>query len=145
MIYPLPFLLFRLFSLFGIKMSVMFQSKEVVVYNKKKIRKEVFFMTKKLVQIDFPADGPFGEEMSTAYKELAESIEKEPGLIWKIWTENAETKEAGGVYYFEDEESAKKYVEMHTKRLQSFGISGIRSKMFDVNEKLTAITKGPIK
>lgn len=102
-------------------------------------------MTKKLVQIDFPADGPFGEEMSTAYKELAESIEKEPGLIWKIWTENAETKEAGGVYYFEDEESAKKYVEMHTKRLQSFGISGIRSKMFDVNEKLTAITKGPIK
>lgn len=102
-------------------------------------------MTKKLVQIDFPADGPFGEEMSTAYKELAESIEKEPGLIWKIWTENAETKEAGGVYYFEDEESAKKYVEMHTKRLQSFGISGIRSKMFDVNEKLTAITKGPMK
>ncbi|WP_062199637.1 monooxygenase [Massilibacterium senegalense] len=101
-------------------------------------------MTKKLVQIDFPADGPFGEEMSTAYKELAESIEKEPGLIWKIWTENAETKEAGGVYYFEDEESAKKYVKMHTKRLQSFGISGIRSKMFNVNEKLTAITKGPI-
>lgn len=96
----------------------------------------------KLLQMDFSTDGPFGEEMSKAYKELAESIEKEPGLIWKIWTENKETKESGGIYLFKDDSSLQKYLDMHTKRLQSFGITNIRAKVFDVNEALTKITNG---
>jgi len=33
---------------------------------------------------------------------------------------------------------------MHTKRLGSFGVTGIRAKFFDVNETLTAVTRGPI-
>ncbi|HSH23984.1 MAG TPA: monooxygenase [Massilibacterium sp.] len=98
----------------------------------------------KLLQMDFPTDGPFGEEMSKAYQELAESIEKEPGLIWKIWTENAETKESGGIYLFEDEASLQNYLDMHTKRLQSFGVTNIRVKIFDVNKPLTNITKGHV-
>jgi hypothetical protein len=32
---------------------------------------------------------------------------------------------------------------MHTKRLQSFGVSGIRALFFDVNTALTATTRGP--
>lgn len=98
----------------------------------------------KLLQMDFPTDGPFGEEMSKVYQELAESIEKEPGLIWKIWTENAETKESGGIYLFEDEASLQNYLDMHTKRLQSFGVTNIRVKIFDVNKPLTNITKGHV-
>lgn len=51
----------------------------------------------KLIQMDFPTpEGPFKEEMAEAYKELAESITKEPGFIWKFWTENEETKEEIG-------------------------------------------------
>lgn len=96
----------------------------------------------KLLQIDFPTEGPFGEAMSEAFKELAQSIQQEPGLIWKIWTENKETKEAGGIYLFENEALLKQYLDMHTQRLQSFGISNIRAKIFDVNEPLTVITKG---
>ena len=38
-----------------------------------------------ILQVDFPSQGPFGESMSQAYKELAESINLEAGMIWKIW------------------------------------------------------------
>ena len=98
-----------------------------------------------LLQIDFPYNGPFGEAMSEAFAPLAESISQERGLIWKIWTENSQTKEAGGIYLFDDEDSAKAYLTMHTARLESFGVEGIRSKIFQVNEGLSTITKAPLK
>lgn len=54
----------------------------------------------KLLQIDFPMEAPFGGEMSEAFAPLAHDIAAEEGVIWKIWTENAATKEAGGIYFF---------------------------------------------
>lgn len=97
-----------------------------------------------LVQFDFPATGPWGAEMAEAYAGLAQDIAAAPGLRWKIWTENADAQMAGGIYLFDDEESARAYAEMHTNRLQGFGVSGIRALFFDVNEELTAITRGPV-
>jgi hypothetical protein len=97
-----------------------------------------------LLQIDFPYHGPIGEEMAEGFKYLAHSIAKEEGLIWKIWTENKETKEAGGIYMFENLPALESYLDMHTKRVQSFGVTDIRAKIFDINEKLSAITKAPL-
>lgn len=94
-----------------------------------------------LLQIDFPIDGPFGSEMSTAFKELAESIAKEPGFIWKIWTENSQTKRAGGIYLFESEKDAKQYAEMHMKRLGGFGVNEFAVQFFNVNLPLSLIDK----
>lgn len=99
-------------------------------------------MVRQLLQIDFPAKGPWGEEMASAYVGLAETIARAPGLIWKIWTENPETKEAGGIYLFEDEASLAAYLEEHTARLKSFGVTQINAKRFAVNEPLTKITRG---
>lgn len=99
---------------------------------------------KTLLQVDFPFDGPFGQDMAAAMKELAESIAREPGFIWKLWTENANTKEAGGIYLFEDEASARKYLEMHTARLKGFGVPVVNAKVFHVNEALSAIDHGPV-
>ncbi|PIC80925.1 monooxygenase [Sporosarcina sp. P18a] len=98
-----------------------------------------------VVQVDFTMNGPFGDEMAEAFADLATSINEEEGFIWKIWTENPETNEAGGIYNFETKESAEKYVEMHTKRLASFGITDVNAKIFAVNSTLTAINKGPVK
>lgn len=98
----------------------------------------------KLVQFDFSFSGPFGPEMTDAFQELAESIRDEPGLIWKIWTENEATSEGGGIYLFADEASAQAYIAKHSARLEGFGIQGINAKMFDVNGPLSAITKGPV-
>ena len=38
--------------------------------------------------------------MTEAFSELARSITKEPGFLWKIWTENENAQEAGGIYAF---------------------------------------------
>ncbi|MFP7487858.1 monooxygenase [Priestia filamentosa] len=98
-----------------------------------------------LLQVDFKFEGPFGNEMTTAFTDIANSINKEKGFIWKIWTENREAKEAGGIYLFETKEDAEKYLDMHTKRLKGFGITGIKGKIFEINEQLTTLNRGPLK
>lgn len=94
-----------------------------------------------ILQVDFPSQGPFGEEMHQAYQQLAESINQEDGMLWKIWTENSATQEAGGIYLFDSQANAEKYLHMHTARLQSFGIHNIRGKIFEVNQALSTINQ----
>lgn len=98
-----------------------------------------------VLQVDFKHEGPFGEEMASTFSDLARSINEEPGFLWKIWTENEETREAGGIYVFETKEDAKKYEDMHRARMSSLGVTNPNFKIFDINEKLTQITNGPIK
>ncbi|MGF1757131.1 monooxygenase [Photobacterium sagamiensis] len=99
---------------------------------------------KKLLQLHFAFNGPFGQEMADGLKDLAESINNEPGFIWKIWTENSQEKEGGGIYLFESEETALAYLEMHAARLKNLGVKEVFGKIFDVNEPLTKINKGAI-
>lgn len=96
---------------------------------------------KYLLQIDFPHNGPFNEELTSMMKDLAQDISSENGLVFKLWTENQETKEAGGIYVFDNEKDAKTYLDKHTKRLESFGYSNIKSKIFTINEELSRISK----
>ncbi len=97
-----------------------------------------------LLQVDFPYPGPWGAEMAAAMSGLAESIAQEPGLLWKVWTENAEAAEAGGIYLFADRASAQAYLEMHSARLKSFGVPQVNAKLFDVNEALSLIDRAPL-
>ncbi|MGY6273654.1 monooxygenase [Achromobacter denitrificans] len=97
-----------------------------------------------ILQVDFPYAGPWGKEMSEAMEGLARSIAEEPGLIWKIWTENESSGTAGGVYLFADAPSAEAYLAMHTARLKGFGIPHVNAKLFAVNEALTRIDQGPV-
>lgn len=98
-----------------------------------------------LVQFDFSYKGPYGKEMTVAMTDLAKSITQEPGFIWKIWTENEKTQEAGGIYLFEDEKTAQAYIIKHSARLKMFGINQVNAKVFDVNVPLTGITKGTLR
>jgi quinol monooxygenase YgiN len=95
-----------------------------------------------LLQVEFKMDGPFGDEMAEQFADLAESINEEEGFIRKIWTEKAEDQEAGGIYIFDTQENAEKYLEMHEERLKEMGVPDLRAKIFDINDKLTEITKG---
>ena len=97
-----------------------------------------------LLQIDFPMPGPWGEEMASAFGDLAGIIGRAPGLRWKIWTENEEEGIGGGIYLFEDDDSARLYLEEQTARLEGFGIADIRGRIFQVNEGLTALNAGPV-
>ncbi|MCG6463321.1 monooxygenase [Vibrio parahaemolyticus] len=98
----------------------------------------------KLLQVDFEFHGPFGEEMSNTLVDLAQSINQEPGMIWKIWTESEKDKLGGGIYLFEDEATAQAYLEMHVTRLRKMGVVEVRGQIFDINVPLTAINQGPI-
>lgn len=97
-----------------------------------------------ILQVDFPTQGPFGVEMSEAFKALAQSINQETGMLWKIWTENSQTQQAGGLYLFDCTENAEKYLSMHTARLQNFGLEHIRGRIFEINHELSAITHAPL-
>ena len=97
-----------------------------------------------ILQVDFPFPGPWGGDAVGALTDLANVIAQAPGLRWKIWTENAGEGMSGGIYCFDDEESAQAYMAEHEARLTNFGITGIRAKFFDVNEGLTAINHGPV-
>jgi hypothetical protein len=94
---------------------------------------------KYLLQVDFPYNGPFRNKFTESMNELAQDIATEEGFIWKIWTENESTKEAGGIYVFDNINKANCYLDKHTKRLESFGFSNIRAKIFEINETLSAI------
>jgi hypothetical protein len=97
-----------------------------------------------LLQIDFPFEGPFGAAMSEQLADLAASIAEEPGLIWKIWTENAQEGKAGGIYLFADEPSALAYLQKHQERLKGFGIQEVRALLFAVNSPLSVATHAPL-
>src|SRR5690625_7001128 len=111
----------------------------------KLLNKQKRIMMANVIIVDFKMNGPFGDEMTEAFADLDKSINEEDGFMWKIWTESPETNEAGGIYIFETKETAKKYLDMHTKRLAGFGVADVNAKTFGINSKLTEITKGPIK
>lgn len=97
-----------------------------------------------ILQVDFPYQGPWGDEMLVAMQALAQAIATEDGLIWKIWTVNQEQNEAGGVYLFADQANAQRYLTLHTERLALFGISTVNAKIFEVHQGLSALNHAPI-
>jgi hypothetical protein len=99
----------------------------------------------KLLQVDFKTPSPFTPQMMEMMIDLAKSINNQPGMIWKIWTQKPAEQLGGGIYLFEDDQSAENYLEMHSARLSKMGITEIRGIIFDINEPLTEINKGPVK
>ncbi len=102
-------------------------------------------MALKLLEIEFPAEGPWRDEMAAQYEGLARHLSETTGMLWKIWKENPETGETGGIYLFEDQASLDAYLAEHLQRLESFGFRNVRAKSFEVNEPLTEITRGPLR
>jgi len=106
--------------------------------------KKEIAVTLKLLQIDYHFSGPWGAEMAAEYSDLAHRIAAVPGFICKVWTENREAGEAGGVYLFEDDASLDAYLGPKIARMKASCNKGIRAKRYDVNESLTRITRGRI-
>lgn len=98
----------------------------------------------KLLQLHFAFHGPFGQEMTDQLRGLAESINQEPGFLWKVWTENEQHQEAGGIYLFENEETALAYLDKHTARLKNLGVEDVIAKIFDVNIPLSEINNAKL-
>lgn len=61
-------------------------------------------------------------EMTQAYSELGHKLSETPGLLWKIWIENSNDGETGGIYLFEDVSSLDTFLTEHITRLKSLAI-----------------------
>ena len=97
-----------------------------------------------VLQFDFPMAGPWGDDMSAAFGDLAGILGRTPARRRTIWTENEAEGTSGGIYLFEDDASALAYAEEHTARLEGIGVTDIRAKLIQVDEPLTAIKGGPV-
>jgi len=88
----------------------------------------------------FPFPGPWGKELTKAACGLAQDIAGEDGLVWKIWLENQEFGQAGGIYLFENSEAASRYRRKHESRLAALGLAGVTAQIFSVNTDLSILT-----
>ena len=103
-------------------------------------------MAKRILQINFRPpenmDMESREARQTA-QEWAEEVAEFSGLSWKIWLKNEETREYGGIYLFEDEQSLERYLE--GKTATEIGKMPEHSfKQFEILEDLTEKTDGPV-
>lgn len=98
----------------------------------------------KIWDLHLKYDGPVTQEFMEGNKQLAESIAKEEGVIWKIWTYEKGTNHFGSTYLFKNLEYLNKYREMHIKRLNAIGITDITDYTFDIFEDLSKIDNAPI-
>ncbi len=114
----------------------------------------------RILQVNYKFPKPFKdvpqeqkEKLMEVTVEGAKHIATVPGLRWKIYLQNPEKGEVGGIYLFEDEASLKAYLNgpIMTQRKQGkFGdgkrvfspIIDVTIKQFEVVDEPTKITNG---
>ena len=66
--------------------------------------------------------------------------------LWKVWIYDDEQQRAGGLYLFDSEEHARAFGDgILPKALGGLpGVSDIDARYYDVDEQLSAITRGPV-
>jgi hypothetical protein len=103
-------------------------------------------MSQKILQINFKLNMP-PAEYEQAVAPLAGAIAETPALAWKVWLINAAQHEAGGLYLFDDEASLQAYVNgpIVDGVKKHPGLSDITAKVFDVIERVSLITRAPIR
>ena len=101
----------------------------------------------KLLQVNYRRErGQDDPEQSEHLLGAAERIAGLPGLQWKLWIYDDARRAAGGIYLFDTEEHARRWGdEMLPNSLGRLaGVSDIDAQYFDVDGRLSAITRGPV-
>ncbi len=99
-----------------------------------------------ILQVNYTPSAQQDQQSESARIESAERIANDvAGLQWKVWISNAESKLRGGIYLFDDLDSAKKWGEGNLReRLAANGGTNISLTYFEVDEKLSAITRATL-
>ena len=102
-------------------------------------------MSKKILEVNFryAVSTP---ELEAGAQPLIDQVANVPGLIWKIWIIDENTQVAGGIYYFEDEEDARNYIEgpVFSQVKASPILTDLQIKMFDVMDGPSQSTRAPL-
>lgn len=99
-----------------------------------------------ILQVNYTPSAQQEQVSDAARIEAADNIAKNVGgLQWKVWISNADTKIRGGIYLFDDLDSAKKWGEGNLReRLAANGGTNVSITYFEVDEKLSAITRAAL-
>jgi hypothetical protein len=102
-------------------------------------------MPQKMLQVNLKFSIPRAQ-LEAAWLDHAPPIADQPGLVWKIWLMNEKEREAAGIYLFESEAAAQAYLDgpLVAALKKSPVVNNISMKLFDVAEKHSAITRGPV-
>jgi hypothetical protein len=102
-------------------------------------------MSQRILQINFTYRGS-ASDLAPSFESLARPIADTNGLRWKIWLLNEATREAGGIYLFDDEASLNAYLAgpIVAQVKGHPALSNITAKQFGTIEPLTAVTRGPL-
>ena len=86
------------------------------------------------------------EEYEQAVAPLAEKFANVSGLKWKIWILNAENKEAGGIYMFENQAAVDTYLAGPLAEAVTThpALSNFSIKQFGIMEDITKVTRGSV-
>jgi hypothetical protein len=86
------------------------------------------------------------EAYEEAVSPLAEPIAAVDGLRWKVWLMNEDESEAGGIYLFDDAAVVQAYLEgpIVAQVTSHPALSEFSVKQFDVMDRVTAVTRGPV-
>ena len=102
-------------------------------------------MSKTILQINHKISSS-RSEYTELVNPLAEPIAAVDGLLWKIWLINEADHEAGGIYLFENQASAQAF--MNSQTVADFVahpmISDVSAKLFEPDEQLSHVTRGPL-
>ncbi len=103
-------------------------------------------MTAKILQINMSFSIPRAD-LEKAYFDAAQPIANTPGLLWKVWLMNESDHETGGIYLFESEQALQAYLDgpIVASIKANPALSNVSMKSFDVLERHSAITRGPLK
>lgn len=102
-------------------------------------------MSGRILQISFKYNVT-GDQYVDAVTPMAEDLSKVPGLQWKIWTLNETESEAGGIFLFEDIAACNAFLgsPLAAAITGHPALSDFNVKQFDVMDKQTAVTRGPV-
>ena len=78
--------------------------------------------------------------------EAAAVISSVEGLIWKIWVEQEEEFETGGMYLFANRETAEAYLNHPAVEAvrSNPAVVSTQSQLWDVESSLSALTRAPL-
>jgi hypothetical protein len=99
----------------------------------------------KVLKIEFRFDGD-RRSFEKAFEGAAGPIAQTRGLQWKIWLWNEKERIGGGMYLFDDQSSVDAYLNgpIVAGLKTASVVSEARIGVFDVVEKPTAVTRGPV-
>lgn len=100
---------------------------------------------KTVAQINFRYHMPTPAYLEMCNQTVA-AVSRVDGLLWKIWLTNEAAKQSGGIYLFEDVDSADAYIRgpLVQTLCDSPDISDVQIQLSHTNDGLSAVTHGPL-